>query len=73
MSCPLYPSVSKTFKDSSATTCQNMSDNQSKSIIPWYGKLKAEHIPGIVEGGGIRKIFQKKYSKKTFHHVRVIP
>ena len=35
-------------------------------IIPWYGELKPENIPGIVERGGIRypmpKIFQKKYS-----------
>ena len=56
-----------------AKICQIISQNLYK-IIPWYGKLKAEDIPGIVEGGGIRKIFQKKYSKKkTFHHVRVIP
>ena len=40
-------------------------------IIPWYGELKPENIPGIVERGGYQiphaknipeKIFQKEYS-----------
>ena len=46
-------------------------------IIPWYGELKPENIPGIVERGGIRypmpKIFQKKYSKKNIPARKGIP
>ena len=78
MSRPLYPSVGKTFKvpvQLHAKICQIISQNLYK-IIPWYGKLKAENIPGIVEGGyqiPLAKDIPEKYSKKIVHHVRVIP
>ena len=70
---PLYPSDSKTFKDSGVTTCHILKDNQSKSvqIIPWYGELKAENIPGIVEGGGYHippPGSTKNIPERIFHH-----